>query len=109
MLKSNLAIDVIKLDDPTLVLIFLSRSPPTDDGDGRRARQSDLRKCHDDLPNVVVSNNLAIGRLVPNAVHRQAKPSHGQEAPERGYFQIVVGGRPRTAFSAKKLGTNASL
>jgi hypothetical protein len=50
MLKSNLAIDVIKLDDPTLVLIFLSRSPPTDDGDGRRAGQTDLRKCHDDLP-----------------------------------------------------------
>src|SRR5258705_9643245 len=32
MLKSNLAIDVIKLGDPALVLIFLSQSPPTEDG-----------------------------------------------------------------------------
>ena len=39
MLKGNLAIDVIKLGDPALVLIFLSQSSPT--GDGRRARQTD--------------------------------------------------------------------
>ena len=65
MLKSNRAIDVIKLGDPALVLIFLSPSPPTDDGDGRRTRQTDLRKCHGDLPISVAMNNLAIVRLVP--------------------------------------------
>jgi hypothetical protein len=59
-LKSNLTIDVIKLGDPARVLIFLSQSPPTDDGDGGGARQTDLRKCHDDLQILVASNNLAI-------------------------------------------------
>src|SRR5258705_2113084 len=47
LLKSNRAIDVIKPGDPALALIFLSPSPPTDDGDGRRTRHTDLRKCHD--------------------------------------------------------------
>ena len=65
MLKSNLTIDVIKLGDPARVLIFLSQSPPTDDGDGRRARQTDLRKCHDDLQNFGGEQQLGTGRLVP--------------------------------------------
>ena len=66
MSKSDRAIDVIELGDLALALTFLSQSPPTDDGDGRRARQTDLRKCHDDLQILVASNNLATGRLVPD-------------------------------------------
>jgi hypothetical protein len=38
---------VIKLGDPALVLIFLSQGPPAADDDGSRARQTDLRKCHE--------------------------------------------------------------
>src|SRR6266576_4655976 len=56
MSKSNRAIDVIELGDLALALTFLSQSPPTDDGDGRRARQTDLRQCHDDLQILVASN-----------------------------------------------------
>jgi hypothetical protein len=57
---------VIELGDLALALTFLSQSPPTDDGDGRRGRQTDLRKCHDDLQILVASNNRATGRLVPD-------------------------------------------